>query len=77
MDKITEFSIQKLANLIFEGTSDIFTLDPFATFSTNRFYSYHSRRHVAAIYGNFIVFMEKRSAAALTKAHRFITVEML
>lgn len=74
---ITEFSIQKLANLIFEGTSDIFILDPFATFSTNRLYSYHCRRHVAAIYGNLIVFVEKRSAAAPTRAHRFINLAVL
>jgi len=54
-----ESRIQKLANLVFEDTSDIFTLHPLAEYSINRLYSYPSRRDVAAIYGNLIMLHER------------------
>lgn len=59
IDKILESRIQKLANLVFEDTSDIFALHPLAKYSINRLYSYPSRRDVAAIYGNLIMLHEK------------------
>lgn len=59
MGKIMESRIQKLANLVFEDTSDIFTLHPLAEYSINRLYSYPSKRDVAAIYGKLVMLHEK------------------
>lgn len=59
MDKIMESVVQKLVNLVFEDTSDIFTLHLLAEYSINRLYSYSSRRDVAAIYGNLIILHDK------------------
>lgn len=58
-DKMMKFRLQQRANSVFEGTSDIFTLDPLAECSTNRLYSYPSRTDVAAVYGNLIMLHEK------------------
>lgn len=77
MDKILESRIQKLANLVFEDTSDIFALHPLAKYSINRLYSYPSGRDVAAIYGNLIMLHEKAECCSFqTKARWFINVAM-
>lgn len=67
-DKIMESRIQKLANLVFEDRSDIFTLHPLAEYSINRLYSYPSRRDVAAIYGNLIILHEKAECCSFNQS---------
>lgn len=61
-----ESRIQKLANLVLEDTSDIFTLHPLAEYSINRIYSYPSRRDVAAIYGNLITLHGKAECCSFS-----------
>lgn len=63
-----ESRIRKLATLVFEDTSDIFTLHPLAEYPINRLYSYPARRDVAAIYGNLIMLHEKAECCSFTRS---------